>query len=80
MARINEIDRRVLAGLDGPDRLKALLAERGYTVKSFAQKHRKGESQVSRCINNQRRGEEIRDLLAKELGRKRAEIDGLIES
>lgn len=79
MANINEIDRRVLATLTGRDRIKALLAEKGMTLRDFAEKHNEWVENVSRCIGGERPLPKIRSKLAKELKLKRAEIDSLID-
>lgn len=79
MPRINEVDRRVLGGLSGSEKIKALLAERGSSVKEFARTHGEWIEAVSACIRGVRPLSEIRDKLAADLGLPRAEIDRLID-
>lgn len=79
MARINEIDLRVLGALKGRDKLKALLAGRGLTLTEFAEKHNVWVENVSRCIAGERPLPEVREKLAAELGIDRATIDHLID-
>ena len=77
--RINDLDRRVLDVLDGRDKLKALLRERGLSVGDFARKHNYWVESVSRCLSGERPYPEIRDSLAADLGLSRAEVDDLID-
>jgi len=77
--RINDLDRRVLGVLDGRDKLKALLRERGLSVGDFARKHNVWVESVSRCLSGERPYPEIRDSLAADLGLTRAEVDDLID-
>lgn len=79
MARINDIDRRVLATLTGRDRLKALLGERGFTLRAFAEKHNLWVENVSRCLSGERSLPEIRDAIASELELDRSTVDRLID-
>lgn len=79
MAGINEIDQRVLAALTGAEKIKALLDERGLSVKEFAGKHSEWPERVSECIRAVRPWPEIRDALAAELELPRAMIDELID-
>lgn len=79
MARINEVDRVVLASLTGADKLKALLADRGLGLKDFAKKHGEWVQDVSLCIRGQREMPDIRDKLAAELEMDRSAIDRLID-
>jgi hypothetical protein len=76
--RINEIDKRILRTLTGRDRIKALLAERDLTLKSFAAKHNEWVENVSRCISGDRPLPVIRDKLAHELELTRDQVDALI--
>ena len=78
MARINEIDRRVLATLSGGDKIKGLLKERGLDLTTFAEKHNEWVQNVSYCIRGERPLPEIREKLAAELEMSRGEIDALI--
>jgi predicted DNA-binding transcriptional regulator len=80
MARINEIDRRVLATLSGGDKVKGLLAERGLNLKEFAEKHGEWVQNVSYCIRGERPLPAIRDKIATELEMDRAAIDALIDA
>ena len=79
MARINEVDRRVLAAMGGREKLKLLLAERGLNLTTFAERHNRWVEDVSRCIGGERPLPEIRDALAAELEMDRAAIDALID-
>lgn len=79
MARINELDRRVLGVLSGGDKLKALLKDRGLSLTDFGRKHNHWVSDVSRCLNGHQPLPEIRDSIAAELGWKRDEVDRLID-
>jgi hypothetical protein len=79
MPRINEIDRRVLATLTGADKIKGLLAEKGLTLSTFAEKHGEWVQNVSYCIRGQRPLPEIRGKLAVELGLPRETVDRLID-
>lgn len=79
MSRINEIDKRVLGTLSGRDKIKALLSEKGLTVRDFARKHDLWRENVSRCMGGKRPLPEIRDALAEELDLPREKIDALIE-
>lgn len=79
MDGINEIDQRVLATLTGRDRIKALLQERGLSLKGFAEKHNEWVENVSRCIAGERPLPELREKIAVELGLQRREVDRLID-
>lgn len=79
MARINDIDRQVLATLRGADKIKALLTARGENLTTFARKHGEWVENVSACIRGQRPLSEIRDKLAAELEMDRTAIDRLID-
>lgn len=79
MARINEIDRQVLAALPGRDKLKALLTARGLGLKGFAKKHGVWVQEVSICLRGERPLPEIRDLIAGELELPRRTVDELID-
>lgn len=78
MGRINEIDQRVLATLTGGEKIKALLAEKGLTLKDFARAHGEWVENVSACIRGERQLPEVRDALATELGLTREQVDELI--
>jgi hypothetical protein len=77
--RINDLDRRVLGVLDGRDKLKALLREKGLSISDFARTHNYWTENVSRCLSGERPLPEIRDSLAAELGLSRPEVDDLID-
>jgi predicted DNA-binding transcriptional regulator len=79
MARINEIDRRILATMTGRDRIKALLDEKGLNLKEFAEKVNEWVENVSRCISGERPLPEVRDKLAEELELTREQVDSLID-
>lgn len=79
MARINEIDREVLAALPGSEKIKALLSKRGLSLKEFGGKHGEWPEMVSDCIRGARPLPEIREKLASELELSRAVIDELID-
>lgn len=79
MARINELDQRILAGISGADRIRALLEEQGLTLRGFAGRYGEEASNVSRCISGQRPLPRIRNKLARRLRMKRAEIDEMID-
>lgn len=79
MPRINEVEKRVLEGLSGAEKVKALLAGRGKTLKDFAREHGEWIESVSACIRGVRPLPELRDKLAAELGMTRAAIDELID-
>lgn len=79
MARINEIDRQVLATLSGREKLKALLAARGLGLKDFARKHGFWVQEVSFCIRGERPLPEIREKIAEEIELDRSAVDELID-
>ncbi len=79
MARINEIDQRVLAALPGSEKIKTLLGEKGLSLKEFAGKSAEWPEMVSDCIRGARPLPEIREKLAAELSLPRAAIDELID-
>lgn len=79
MARINEIDRRVLRALSGRDKLKALLADKGMSLKDFAERHNEWVENVSRCLAGERPLPELREKLAEDLGMSREAVDMLID-
>lgn len=79
MDGINEIDQRVIAALPGSEKIKALLAERGLSLKEFAGKHAEWPEMVSDCIRGARPLPEIREKLATELDLPRTTIDQLID-
>lgn len=76
---ISEIDRRILSTLSGSDRMKALLADAGHSLTSFARKHNLWVQEVSRCIAGKRNLDEIRSALARELNLSRDEVDSIID-
>lgn len=80
MPKINEIDKRVLSGLDGRDRIKLLLRERGLQLQQFARKHNLWIEQVSMCLAGDRPYPEIRDAFAAELDLSREAIDAFIDA
>lgn len=80
MPRINEVNRPSIT-LTGPEIIRRLLLERGFSLRSWADKHGEFHSQVSRCINNERRPlSRIRNKLARTLRMKREQIDNYIEA
>lgn len=79
MARINEVDRRVLDALSGGEKIKALLKERGLDLMGFAEKHGEWVQNVSYCIRGDRPLPGIRDKIAAELEMDRSAIDRLID-
>lgn len=79
MADFNELDRRILDVLDGRERLKLLLKDRGLSVQDFAQKHNVWVEQVSMCLKGDRPYGEIRDALAAELEITRETVDAMID-
>lgn len=78
MADINEIDLRILRQLDGRERLKLLLKEKGLSLQDFARKHNVWVQDVSACLGGTRECPEIREALALELGLSREQIDAEI--
>lgn len=79
MGKLNEIDRRVLAAMDGRERLKLLLKDRGLQLQDFAKKHNLWVETVSMCIKGDREYPEIREALAVELELSRDAIDLMID-
>jgi hypothetical protein len=79
MPRINEIDMRVIATLSGAEKIKALLGEKGMTLKDFARTHNEWVENVSACIRGVRPLPAVRDLLAAELAMSRERLDELID-
>lgn len=79
MGNFNELERRVLGALDGRERIKLLLRDKGLLLQEFAQKYGVWVEQVSMCIKGERPYEEIRNALAAELEVDRAVIDQLID-
>ena len=79
MPDFNEVERRVLGALDGRERLKVLLRDRGLQMQDFARKHGLWVEQLSMCLRGERPYAEIRDALATELELSRETIDALID-
>lgn len=79
MTDFNELDRRVLGALDGRERLKLLLRDKGLQLQDFARKHNFWVEQLTFCLKGERPYPEIRDALAAELDLDRAVIDQLID-
>lgn len=75
----NDLDKRVLAAMDGRDRLRLLLKERGLSIQDFAQKRNLWVEQVSMCLKGTRTYHEVRDALSDELDVDRIEIDRMID-
>lgn len=80
MRKSNEIDERILSALDGRDRIKLLLRERGLQLQQFARKHNLWIEQVSMCLKGDRPYPEIRDAFAAELELSRDTIDRFIDT
>lgn len=77
---MKELDKRVLSGLTGQERLKVLLREAGFeTYRDFAVAIGRYVEEVSMTLKGHRRYDEIRDALAERLGLKRSEIDQMID-
>jgi plasmid maintenance system antidote protein VapI len=83
MRQINEIDRRIIAkrvaAISGADRMKELLASRGLTVTGAAKRMRVDRTQLSRCLSGRRMDPQMRDKLARLLGRPRAFVDRTLD-
>ncbi len=80
MAKINEVERRILDGMTGADQLKALMREAGYeTYRDFARYLGRYIEEVSMCLQGRRRYDDIRDALAERLGLTREQVDQLID-
>lgn len=77
---MNELDKRVLEGLTGAERIKALLRLAGFdTYREFSIAIGRSIEEVSACLNARRPYGEIRDKLAEILRLDRVEIDALID-
>lgn len=77
---MSEIDKRVLEGMTGAERLKVLLRQAGFeTYRDFAVAKGRYVEEVSMCLQGRRRYDEIRDDLAAVLSLGRAEIDRMID-
>lgn len=79
MTEINEIDRRVLAAMDGRERLKLLMKDAGLNVQEFAQKHSLWVEQVSMCLRGDRPYPEIREKLSTTLNISLDAVNHLID-
>lgn len=77
MPEFNEVDRKLLDALEGPDKIKLLLRSKGLEnpVQGFAGQIGRWAEQVSMCLRGDRKYEDIRDALAEFLGVSRAQID-----
>lgn len=79
--KINDVDRRVIGGMSGSEKIRFLLKEAGYeTYRDLAIELGRYVEEVSMCINGRREYGEIRDALAQALGLPREQIDRLIET
>lgn len=77
---MNEVDRQVLEGLTGAERIKALLRRAGFeSYREFGIAAGRSIEEVSMCLNGRRPYGEIRDQLAEKLGLSRDEIDRIID-
>lgn len=76
----SKLDQAVLDGLDGRERLKALLRSRaGLTPKEFAVKRGFYIADLSNCMSGARSMAHIRAALADELALAREVVDELID-
>lgn len=83
MARLNEIDRRVMESLTGRAKLDALLADAGFpTVRTLAAKLGEFPDDVSRCLSGHRGRrptmDRIRTKVADLVALDRAAVDDLL--
>lgn len=77
---MNEVDKQVLEGLTGAERVKALLRRAGFeSYRDFGIAIGRSIEEVSMCLNGRRPYGEIRDRLAERLDLPRDEIDRLID-
>jgi hypothetical protein len=74
------VDQRMATELSGPDKLRALLSARAGSVSRWAVNQSFIPEQVFMCLSGKRPYPEIRDLIAKDLGLVRKEVDELIEA
>lgn len=84
MGAVNELEQRILSGLSGGAKVRALLAERGYPEAAFAaQVIGERPDNVYRCLGGERERwgamDRIRDKLARLLEVERAELDRMID-
>lgn len=80
MEKLNEIDRRVLETMSGPERIRLLLRNAGFaTLRAFADKIGRSQQEVSFCVTGERPYPEIRDALALHLDLRRSEVDAIIK-
>lgn len=77
---MESLDKKILDGLTGQERLKVLLRQAGFeTYRDFAIKSGRYVEEVSMCLTGKRRYDDIRDALAVALEIDRAEIDRMID-
>lgn len=79
MAKLSEIDKRIIETLTGRDRIKALLSARSLSLKAFAERHNLWVENVSRCIGGDRPLPEVRAALATELELTLNEVSQIID-
>lgn len=76
---MEDVDKQVLEGLTGAERIKALLRRAGFdSYRDFGISIGRSVNEVSACINGTRLYEEIREKLADVLGLSRGAIDEII--
>ena len=77
MSEFNEVDRKLLDAMEGPDKIKLLLRSKGLEnpVQDFAARLGRWAEQVSMCLRGDRKYEDIRDSLAEFLEVPRSQVD-----
>lgn len=78
---MKDLDKRILSGMTGQERVKVLLREAGHeTYRDFAISIGRYVEEVSMCLTGRRRYDDIRDALAETLGLTRADIDAMLDA
>lgn len=73
------IDRLLAKELDGPEKLKAALKARGWTIQGYAQHRSLWPEQVKHVLHGRRTYPHIRDMMAEDLGLSRKDVDHLLD-
>lgn len=77
---MSELDKRILDGLTGDEKIRALLRTKGFgTYREYGISRGFSISELSLCFRGSRPYPEIRDALATDLELDRDEIDHLID-
>lgn len=77
---MESLDKKILDGMTGAERMKVLLRQAGFeSYREFAIGVGRYVEEVSMCITGKRRYDDIRDELAKALSVTRDEVDRMID-